>query len=143
MKTLFLLLAAFWHLTSSAQTCYCEASKSKLYNRSGISLCGNVYDSSSAGRLIGEFTLCNKDVVLVDNFHNEGASFLYQTERNRLLFTEIDLRIDNGEYLYPKTFHRFSYTFSDNQWKRQDEDVDAAPLVEMLKKKFKQTSKLY
>lgn len=142
-RKIIVFITALIPCASFSQSCVCTLSKERLYQYQELNMCGYTYDSSGMGKIITEFTLCYKDSVLVDNFHNEGASFLFRKMDNGFSLTSIDLEYSDGKFVYPETFYRVVYRLNCRKIKETGSYVKAAPLVLEMRRKFKELRKLY
>lgn len=144
MKTLvFLWIFFFAALGGSAQQAPCPKGKQLIYEHAPWTLCGTVLDSSGFEKLISKFRLSTSDSLLIDEMHNEGASFLLQASRRHLVITAIDLEIKEGKYKFPEMFSRRVIHLVNGKTVIYQSTVRAAPLVAHLKKDFKKTTELY
>jgi hypothetical protein len=140
---LLILALTLTGLHSFAQDCNCPKSKSCIYHTAILSVCGNVLDSAGTEKIISEFTVRSGDSLLVDQMHNEGASFLFQKTRTILVITEIDLEIRDGKYIHPEKFSRTVVQLVKGKPVVFHSKVEAVPLVARLRKDFKKTTELY
>src|SRR5215218_1855131 len=100
MKQILFLLCSFIPLAVFSQACQCDTSRVEIFVHSTLNLCGEVYDSASQEKLIGEFRLCNKDSVVIDQLTNKTASYLFKTLSNGISLISIDLKIEKGKLIY-------------------------------------------
>jgi len=145
----FFFLLATAALDARSQGCYCPQTKKILYTHSfaskNLALCGYEYDKYRNDLIIGEFILqeCSVDTFLIDNFHNEGAAFLFQKISDGFTITTIDLTRKNEKLIYPKKFTLAVIRIVDNKPVLTYSEVNAEPVVKYLEKNFKKLSELY
>lgn len=130
-------------LKGFSQNCACEMSKQCIFNNGKISICGYALDSFRTEKLITELTVFNDDSLLINNLHNEGASFLLQIKKDKILLIDIDLQIENGKYKYPEKFVCATIRFDQKVSSVYYSDVKAEPIVDHLGKNFKNITELY
>lgn len=81
--------------------------------------------------------------MLVNNFHNEGASFLFQPAENKIILTSIDLQIENKKYIFPEKLTCLMVQIRNGKPALCYSEVRAEPVIAHLKKNFKHLTELY
>lgn len=143
MKHLLFFLMATFPFTAFSQSCDCGTPREKLYSYNTLGLCAVVKDSAAKEMIIGKFTLCNKDSVVMDRFNNEGASFFLQKLPTGVSLIEIDLKIEKGKLVYPINFKRTNILLMREKVIVLTNDTPAKPIVLYLQQHFKKFRKLY
>ena len=147
-KKIYLFAIFFFLLVTSGldtrpQNCYCPQPREILYTHNfssqKLALCGFEYDKYKKDLIIGEFILqqCSVDTFLIDNFHNEGDAFLFQTNSNGLTITTLDLTRENEKLSYPKKFTQAIIKIINNKPVITYSEVVAESIVKYVEKNFK------
>ena len=143
MKHILFILCSFIPLAVFSQACQCDTSREVIFVHSTLNLCGEVYDSASQEKLIGEFRLCNKDSVVIDQLTNKAASYLFKTLPNGISLVSIDLKIEKGKLIYPQNFTKTIILLVRNKLTILTTQSPAKPIVLHLQRDFKKFRELY
>lgn len=138
---IILVLVCFFNAT--AQQPACIGNKKLLYKGVDFFVCGYEYDKSRNDKLIGEFTLYYKDSLLIDQFHNEDDSFLFQKTSKGITVTQITLEIKGKRFIYPAKFEQVYITVFNGKPLLKNRNVTSVTIVNYLKNNFKKIRQLY
>ncbi len=137
-------------LNAVSQHCYCPANPRKnlyTYTFSGdtLKLCGLEYDAYNNDKIIGSFVLsqCSVDSLLIDTFHDEGGSYLFQKNNTGFNIIMLELTKENGKFEYPKEFEQIGVRVANKKVSLTHSNIQAGPIIKYLEKNFKKLSELY